>query len=149
MRSVGAVLDGTAFDFWIGEWDCAFEGGHAVNTITREFGGKVLMERFRMDAPQRWSGMSVSVYDPDLELWRQTWVDESGSYWPFVGTLVGGDPSFATTEPVDGDQLHKRMVFSDITTDTLHWRWESSPDGAAWTVNWALDYTRRAAESPS
>jgi hypothetical protein len=28
-------LDATSFDFWLGTWDCEFEGGHAVNTITR------------------------------------------------------------------------------------------------------------------
>ena len=143
------ALDGTAFDFWVGEWDCAFEGGHAVNTVTREFGGQVVMERFRMDAPRAWAGMSASVYNPDLRLWRQTWVDETGNYWHFVGTSVDGDPAFATPEPVDTDTMFKRMVFSDVTADAFRWRWESSPDGTTWTVNWALDYTRRAAAGPS
>ena len=49
--------------------------------------------------------------------------------------------------PVDADQVYKRMVFTDITDDSLHWRWESSPDGpvdgAVWTVNWEIEYTRR------
>ncbi len=136
-------LDAHTFDFWIGEWDCSFEGGHAINTITRDFDGHVLTERFEMDTPQKWSGMSVSVYNADLNLWRQTWVDAGGAYWHFVGGLVDGDPCFATPEPVDVDPLYKRMVFSGIGTDGFAWRWESSSDGNVWTENWAITYSRR------
>lgn len=131
-----------AFDFWIGEWNCSFDGGNATNTISREFAGKVIQERFVMHAPQAWSGMSVSVNDEHTGVWRQTWVDESGSYWAFVGGLVDGNPSFATPTPVDADQVYKRMVFSDIEADGFAWRWESSPDGDRWTVNWEIAYSR-------
>jgi hypothetical protein len=138
-----AVFDTSTFDFWIGEWDCDFEGGHAINTVSREFGGRVLVERFEADLPQRWSGTSMSVFAEHDARWRQTWVDESGSYWAFAGTLVDGDPSFATPARVDAEQVFKRMVFSDIADDSFHWRWESSPDGNAWTINWEIDYRRR------
>jgi len=134
-----------AFDFWLGEWDCAFEGGHAVNTITRVYGGKVIQENFVVDEPRSWKGMSVSVHD-DAVGWRQTWVDESGNYWAFVGGMVGDHPSFATPVPVDSDNVFKRMVFTDISPDGFHWRWESSPDGGdggEWSVNWEIAYTRR------
>jgi len=142
------ALGPNTFDFWIGEWDCHFDGGHAVNTITREYGGKVLVERFVADSPQPFEGLSLSVHDEHLGGWRQTWVDEGGSYWAFEGVLVNGDPSFATPVPVDAGQVYKRMVFSDITPDAFSWRWESSPDGpdvegAQWTVNWEIAYTRR------
>jgi hypothetical protein len=138
-----AVLGADAFDFWIGVWDCEFDDGHAVNTITREFGGRVLTERFVIDAPRAYEGMSVSVFHPKLHVWQQTWVDQGGAYWHFVGGLVDGDPSFGTPEAVDEPSLFKRMVFSDITTDTFLWRWESSPDREDWTVNWAISYARR------
>ncbi len=133
-----------AFDFWIGAWDCGFEGGHAVNTITRELDGKVLRERFAMDAPQVWNGTSVSVFHPRLHFWQQTWVDQGGAYWHFVGDLVDGDPAFATPGPVDEHQLFKRMVFANIAADSFDWRWESSPEGTTWTENWAISYTRRS-----
>ena len=133
-----------AFDFWIGEWDCEFDGGHAVNTITREFDGKVLTERFEMDRPQRYSGLSHSVFHPQLEIWQQTWVDQGGAYWHFVGGLVDGRPSFGTPTPVDEPSLYKRMVFFDIEADSFQWRWESSPDRTEWTENWAISYRRRS-----
>lgn len=139
MESLGP----NAFDFWLGEWDCTFDGGHAVNTVTREFEGKVIQERFVLDAPRRWNGMSMSVHDERTGQWRQTWVDESGNYWSFVGGLVDDDPSFGTPVPIDADNVFKRMVFANISDDSFDWRWESSPDGDTWTVNWELAYTRR------
>ncbi len=143
-------LGPNAFDFWVGEWDCAFDGGHAVNTVTRDFDAKVIREDFQVDQPRAWRGMSVSVHD-DRVGWRQTWVDESGSYWAFVGGLVDGNPSFGTPVPVDPTPdfpggLFKRMVFTDIAEHGFNWRWESSPDGGdrgEWTVNWEIAYTRR------
>ncbi|MBK5265996.1 MAG: hypothetical protein JJE47_01040 [Acidimicrobiia bacterium] len=45
-------LDGSAFDFWIGQWDCAFDGGTARNVVSREFEGHVLTERFQGLTPQ-------------------------------------------------------------------------------------------------
>ncbi|MDH3302313.1 MAG: hypothetical protein OES24_17580 [Acidimicrobiia bacterium] len=141
-----ASLGSDTFDFWLGEWDCAFEGGHAVNSVTRRFGGKVIQENFAVDQPRIWNGMSVSVFDESVG-WRQTWVDESGSYWAFEGGLVDGHPSFGTPVPVDAEGVYKRMVFTDIGPDGFHWRWESSPDGGDWAVNWEIDYTRRAGDS--
>ena len=137
-------LGADAFDFWVGVWDCEFEGGHAVNTVSREFDGKVLREQFAMEVPQVFLGTSVSVFHPHLHMWQQTWVDQGGAYWHFVGELVDGNPAFATPAPVDEPSLYKRMVFSDISTDSFQWRWESSPDGETWTENWAISYSRRS-----
>ncbi len=135
-------LGPNSFDFWLGEWDCDFEGGHAVNTVTREYGGHVVVERFVVDTPRPFNGFSVSVFDAAAG-WRQTWVDEGGSYWAFNGTLVDGDPSFATPVPVDADNVYKRMVFTGISDDSFHWRWESSADGSDWAINWEIAYSRR------
>ena len=131
-----------ALDFWIGEWDCTWQGGGGTNAITRELDRAVVVERFEAGAPQPLTGMSVSVHDTDVG-WRQTWVDSNGSYWHFVGTQDDGAVTFATPERVDADRAFKRMVFSDISADAFHWRWESSPDAVAWTERWAIDYRRR------
>ena len=138
------TLGPDAFDFWLGEWDCDFADGHAQNSVSRELGGRVIRERFTLDKPQIWHGTSMSVFHEHSGQWFQTWVDESGAYWHFVGGLVDGNPSFGTPTPVDADNVYKRMVFTDITDDGLRWRWESSPDQETWTVNWELAYSRRA-----
>jgi hypothetical protein len=131
--------------FWLGSWECTWDGGHGTNDVTLELDGHVIVERFAALAPEPFEGMSVSVPDPEGAGWFQTWVDSSGSYWHFVG---GREPDgtfvFGTPEPVDADRLYKRMVFSDITADGFAWRWEASPDGAAWQQRWAITYRRRA-----
>jgi hypothetical protein len=141
-------MEADALDFWLGEWDCIWDGGSGTNEITRELGGAVVVERFEALEPDRWSGMSVSVFDPPTERWRQTWVDSNGSYWHFVGTLVDGDPAFATPERVDADATFKRMVFSAVSSDGFDWRWERSSDGEAWEPRWAISYRRRSTEPP-
>ncbi len=136
-------MNGAALDFWIGEWDCVFDGGTAVNRISWEYGGNVVTERFEALTPKAWSGMSVSVFDDKLGVWRQTWVDDNANYWHFVGVDVDDGPCFATPEPVDTDHEFKRMMFTDITNAGFDWRWESSPDGRTWTRNWSIRYARR------
>jgi hypothetical protein len=130
-----------ALDFWLGSWSCTWEGGHGTNLVTRELGDRVIVERFEAIAPDQFSGMSVSVFDPQAG-WRQTWVDANGSYWNFVGEAAGDSFTFRTPEPVDAERVFKRMVFSNIEDDGFHWRWEASVDGVAWTERWAIDYRR-------
>jgi hypothetical protein len=76
----------TALDFWLGDWRCAWEGGEGRNRVSKEFDGRVVVERFESLAPDRWAGMSLSVFD-ERHRWRQTWVDSTGNYWAFRGSL--------------------------------------------------------------
>ncbi len=131
-----------ALDFWLGTWTATWKGGAGTNTITRELRDAVIVERFEAGPPEPWSGMSVSVHDPATGRWRQTWVDSNSSYWHFVGSRTQEGTIFATSGPVDEDDLYKRMVFSDVERNAFHWRWESSSDGAAWAERWAIDHRR-------
>ncbi len=131
-------------DFWIGDWDLTWDGGGGRNTITRELDGHVLIERFVAGGEDAFSGMSVSVEDPSSGIWRQTWVDSAGSYWAFVGgPQRDGTFVFSTAGPVDAEHMVKRMVFSNVSTDSLDWRWEFSPDSVHWQQRWAIKYQRR------
>ena len=134
-----------ALDFWLGTWNATWEGGVGTNTVTRELGDAVVVERFEATAPGAVVGHERLRARPDgRSAWRQTWVDSNGSCWHFVGTRTDEGTIFATPERVDADRSFKRMVFSDIERDAFHWRWESSPDGATWTERWAIDYRRAA-----
>jgi hypothetical protein len=131
-------------DFWVGDWDAAWEGGAGRNSVTRELGGRVYVERFEAHGAEPFSGMSLSVRHAGTGEWRQTWADSEGSYWSFVGSvLADGSFVFATPDRVDEEQAFKRMVFSDVTEEAFHWRWERSRDGETWEQRWAIDYTRR------
>jgi len=131
-----------ALDFWVGDWGCTWDGGEGRNRVTKELGGRVVVERFESLAPERWSGMSLSAFD-ERHGWRQTWADSTGNYWAFRGSADTEGLSFSVTEVEDGREVHKRMVFSGIEADTFDWRWERSEDGCAtWVTLWTIDYRR-------
>jgi hypothetical protein len=140
-----------SLDFWLGEWDCTWEGGRGHNRITKELDDHVVVERFESLAPERWSGMSLSVFDERDGRWRQTWVDSTGNYWAFTeGRDVDRFTFRATDVEVDGAgrrlEVEKRMVFLDVEADAFRWRWERSSDGGAtWDPLWTIDYRRATA----
>ena len=134
--------DATSLDFWVGDWACTWEGGRGRNEVTKEMDGRVVVERFESLEPERWSGMSLSVFDED-QGWRQTWVDSTGNYWALHGSPHIEGFSFSVTEEEDGSEVEKRMVFSNVEADTFDWRWERSEDGGeTWTKLWSIDYRR-------
>lgn len=137
-----ADMDG--LDFWVGEWDAEWDGGRGRNTVTREAGDRVYVERFRAAGDEPFEGMSLSVRDGAGE-WRQSWADSDGNYWAFVGgPQPDGTFVFRTPGPVDADHVYKRMVFSDVAPDSFAWRWEFSADGETWEQRWSIRYRRRS-----
>ncbi len=137
------------FDFWIGDWDCAWEGGQGRNVVCKSLDGRVVLESFDGSPGMNLRGTSVSVYDVGLGKWRQTWVDNQGSYLDLTGGWEADAPDgprmvLGTTRTVDGKAVHLRMVFAAITADTFGWHWQASEDdGATWQERWAIRYTRR------
>lgn len=142
------------FDFWLGEWDVSWPAEQAGgepgarmtgrNSITNLFGDCVIEENFTTDDAS-FRGHSVSVYDEKAGLWRQTWVDSAGAFLVFSGGPDGNDFTLAT-DPVDTDNgtVINRMVFTDITADSLEWSWQRSTDGGkSWTDRWNISYRRR------
>jgi hypothetical protein len=79
-------------------------------------------------------------------LWRQTWVDTSGAYLSFTGRF-DGEQMELRTEPREheGRVLVNRMVFREITDDSIRWEWQVSHDeGLSWDDVWTIDYARRS-----
>jgi hypothetical protein len=141
------AFDGTELDFWLGEWDARWgEAGRGTNTLTRILGGKVIREDFSGGGPNgHLDGLSLSVFDEDHGIWRQTWVDDSGSYIDLIGEEADGSFAFGRSAPEIGPAARQRMVFRDIQPASFRWTWELSEDGGAtWAVRWEIAYTRRA-----
>ena len=135
------------FDFWLGTWKVRWgptEKETGRNVITRAFGGRVVEERFDGRPGVDLLGMSVSVFDPHRELWRQTWVDDSGNYFALEGNLVDGE-MILLCESHNGPEPEAvyRMRFFDIDRDSLTWAWERSLDGrSTFDELWRLEYER-------
>lgn len=139
------------FDFWVGQWEVSWEEGdgmgHGTNHIVKTLDGKVLRENFEITEGQNtgFKGTSISVYQPRFERWKQAWADNNGGYYDFTGMVEGNKRIFQTEvrELEDGRKFTQRMVFYDITNDSMTWDWEASEDGGeTWTLNWRIFYDR-------
>lgn len=139
------------FDFWIGKWEVSWEegdgSGRGTNQIEKTLDGTVIRENFRILEGRNagFKGTSISVYQPRFERWKQAWADNNGGYFDFTGKIEGDKRIFqsGTFERQDGSQFTQRMVFYNITEDSMTWDWESSTDGGeTWTLNWRIFYKR-------
>lgn len=134
------------FDFWIGRWALTWgEDGRGTNAVRRILNDCVIEERFEGQMPEgRYRGRSVSAYDPERDVWLQTWVDDRGNYLDFSGGVEDGRMVLRREAVKDGQPVVQRMVWYNISEHELDWNWEQSEDGGAtWTTLWTIHYTRQ------
>ena len=106
------------FDFWLGDWDLTSPGEkpgellHSTNSIKRILGGCIIQETFQSGGEAPLAGTSVSVFDAVAGKWKQTWVDNDGSYLDFVGEFKDSQMILAreATRP-NGTRVLQRMVW--------------------------------------
>jgi hypothetical protein len=138
------------FDFWIGDWNLTWPGqgagetGHGTNSIKRILDGCVVQESFSEEGSTPLRGTSVSIFDGTAGKWKQTWVDNQGSYLDFVGELKDGQLILQREATKNGTTIIQRMVWKNITANELDWSWEASQDGGkTWQVKWPIHYKRK------
>jgi hypothetical protein len=143
--------DSSLFDFWLGEWDLTWKDpdgttASGTNIVTKTLDGKVIQENFSGLSGQSkgYKGNSVSVLDQRTGMWKQTWVDNQSAYLSFTGGADGSDRYFVE-EFVKNGKVHKgKMIFRNISKDSLLWDWKvSSNGGATWTDQWSITYKRK------
>jgi hypothetical protein len=134
------------FDFWLGDWECTWgEGQRGSNHIKAILGGLVVQENFNGEPTMPYHGLSVSVYSPSLKKWRQTWVDDAGTYLDFAGEFADGRMVLTRTAVEESSLPLQRMVWYNIAADTFDWDWQRSEDGGeTWQTQWAIHYRRKA-----
>lgn len=142
------------FDFWLGDWKVDIHSRKSQtseewveslgsNRVTTSMNGCVIEEQFlgAGGGSPTWSGRSWSMWIPAREVWRQTWVDDSGAYLAFTGGMEAGQMKLTGEPSPDGKTM--RMVFADITRDHISWRWEATRDGGAtWRAMMRIEYHR-------
>lgn len=134
------------FDFWVGEWDLTWsDSGRGENIITLELDSCVVEEHFTTLGEPAFRGNSVSIYNVKTGKWHQTWVDNQGGHFDLEGGMVDDRMILqCEAETNEGTPYLLRMVFDNITADSLDWTWERSDDrGDNWKVLWAIHYVRR------
>ena len=131
-------------DFWAGRWDVYRTGSEEMvgrSRVERVFGDCAIREEwspFDMNA-----GGSLSNYDADAGVWRQTWLDSTGERIEWTGGLEQG--RIVLTAP-RAPRFDRRARISRVTLwregETVRQIGESSTDdGRSWTI--AYDYTYR------
>ncbi|KAA3597988.1 MAG: hypothetical protein DWQ06_12880 [Calditrichaeota bacterium] len=134
------------FDFWVGEWNLTWaDSGKGFNKVEKILGSCVIQENFDGLESTPLKGISVSTYNKNLKKWQQTWVDNSGAYLDFVGEFADGKMILAREfTGKEGKKIMQRMVWFNITKNTLNWNWERSLDeGKTWKPLWQIHYTRK------
>ena len=144
-------------DFWIGTWDVRIrarsapdkdEWGEANGTQSIEsiLGGCAISEHFTAEGPQQpWAGKSYSMWQPKLGKWRQSWVDDGGNFIALTGGFEAGVMTlYGEPRTVADKTIQMRMVWKDVTRDSLLWEWQRTVDNwATTTVMMRIDYKRR------
>lgn len=146
-----SASDSSLFDFWIGEWDLWWYGKDSVkeygtNSITRILDNRIIHEDFAITSGGNmgFKGQSMSVLEAQTATWKQTWVDNSGGYMPFIGGSDGVRRFFEREFVRDGKTILQKMIFHSITHDSLVWDWTRSTDaGRTWNTLWRIHYQRR------
>jgi hypothetical protein len=134
-------------DFWVGDWDATYmQGGASAksrNRVTKVLDGCAILEEFTGPPGIPLDGRSYSVFDRTTGEWKQTWVDNTGGYLDFVGSVVDGNRVFAREFQRQGKTIRQRMVFRDVKPEAFKWLWQRSEDGGAtWITGWEIDYRR-------
>ncbi len=135
------------FDFWLGQWNVSWgEQGKGTNTIRKDLGDCVIIESFDGRPATPLVGMSVATFDARAGQWKQSWVDNQGGYLDFAGSWQTDRMILQRHASREGVDFLQRMVWYDISQDTLQWQWERSDDnGETWSVLWHIHYQRQAA----
>ena len=137
------------FDFWLGDWNVEWKDtdgslGKGSNHVVRLFGNCVIEENFDGRPGTDLIGKSFSVYDQNKKMWKQTWVDNNGTYLDFTGRFADGKMilSRKTVNP-KGEPVSQRMVYYNLSENAFEWNWEVSYDnGKTWKLKWKLNYYR-------
>jgi len=138
------IPGGKQFDFWVGEWELTWPSGAGKNRISFTLDSAVIMEEFSGEESMALRGMSVSVFDARAGTWRQTWVDNQGGYLDFEGEFKDGRMILQRSATVQEKSVLQRMVWDNITADSLDWSWERSDDqGQTWKTLWPIHYKRK------
>lgn len=137
-------------DFWVGEWDLSWtqadgSEGSGTNNITRSpFGDCVITENFDGNPTLQFKGMSVSTYFKPAGLWRQAWVDDQGGFFSLHGGPQEDGRFILDLDRVNDEAPYLRMVWEEITDDSLIWRWQGKASvDAEWADRWVINYKRK------
>lgn len=124
------AVESHQFDFWIGDWDVTLPDGKPAghNRIDAILDGCALAEHWQGASGFR--GQSYNAYDAPSKLWRQFWVDATGTVLGLEGRFADGKMVLQSTSR---GQRIDRITWTPNADGTVRQLWEVSQDsGATW-----------------
>lgn len=134
------------FDFWIGEWDVVSNGSNqpaGKSSVQLMLGECVIFENWT--GALGVSGKSFNIYNTAEKKWRQTWVDDRGSFTEYAGEFKDDRLEYLADSASPNGQAQKlRMTFFKQGPDRVRQFGEvSTDDGKTWSTQYDLIYNRR------
>ena len=139
-------------DVLIGEWsmEARFPGAAPSDTRGRVVfewmtGDKFVIQRWEVPIPEAPDGVAIIGFDEGRQTLLQHYFDSRGVARVYEMTLEGGVWTLSRTRP-DFSPLDFSQRFIGRFSDDgmrIDGRWETSGDGADWTPDFDLIYTRR------
>ena len=132
------------FDFWIGTWELTWgDDQSGTNHVEAILDGQVIQENFDGQPSIPLKGISLSTYDVVLHKWRQTWVDNEGSYIDLIGEFKDNQMMLSTQRQAGDAMIQFRMIFYNITANEFDWNWERLNNENMWVSVWQIHYRRK------
>jgi hypothetical protein len=120
--------------------------GH--DRFEKQLDGRAVVEHWEATLPsgEHALGYSVKAFEPTTRQWSIVWIDNRNplDFRPLIGTFVEGVGTFfQVIETQDGQPLHVRFIWDELTGTTARWQQAFSFDGGAhWETNWVMVFTR-------
>jgi hypothetical protein len=91
-------------------------------------------------------GVNLRLYNPDTGEWAIYWASSAGAnslFPPMVGKFENERGVFYSYEPVAGQHIHARAIYTTLSKDAFRWEQAFSTDGGqSWETNWICDFTK-------
>jgi len=136
------------FDFWVGTfdatpWDQPNSPPKGQLHNTREYEGCVIVERWTSVSGS--SGMSMSFYDINRQVWRMVWNDDSNHSNDFDGSYSDGAMRFqGWILDGSGKRLLASNVLQNVSPGIIRHIYSTSADeGKTWVVKSDGRFVRR------
>lgn len=145
----GAVEPRRRFDFWVGEWDVYNPQGVKVGESRIELleRGALIMENW--DNTRGGTGRSMNFVDPEDGLWKQVWVDQSGSVVRYSGAWENGALRLSgTATATNGKVTLTRCTFTPVDGGVRQFIERSADSGVTWAVYFDGHYKPKMSSNP-
>ena len=152
------------FDFLLGSWtirnrrrtnalyrerEGVWQEFAATLTCAKYLDGKAIIDHFEGTLPggEERRGITIRAFDEQTQQWLLVWLDNRNppDFRPLVGKFEEGVGLFyQVIEAPEGQPLHVRFTWDEITADTARWQQAFSFDGGKhWDTNWVSEFTRQ------